>query len=148
MKRVLTQIEYHIYHVRNGKVMPGIHSNICGDISNIRGDVSHIRGDVSNISGDVSELVGDVSRLRGDISKICGEVFGIYGDVSGIRGFVTGIFGDATGIKGNVDEAELTTHERIHGININELIKPTKKSVTFELTDDQLEKVKKALDNF
>ena len=83
--------------------------------------------------------------IQGVHSGITGNVTGISGNVTGISGDVTGITGDVTGITGDVDEAELTNHERSNGLDINQLIKPVNKSITLELTEEQIEKVKRYL---
>jgi len=56
-----------VYHIKNGKKIQGIHSNIRGDVSGIQGDVSGICGDVSGIKGDVSSIGGYVSGIWGNI---------------------------------------------------------------------------------
>jgi prophage DNA circulation protein len=130
----LTKITNTLYYYKDDKKVDGVHSDIRGNVSGIRGDVSGIRGNVSSIRGDVSSIRGNVS--------------GIYGDVSGIRGNVSGISGNVSGIIGNLDECGLTAEDRAKGVKVTDLIKqpePVKKKVTLELTDEQLEQVKKLI---
>ena len=128
------------FHIKDGKVIEGIHENISGDVNSIRGDVSNIRGDVSDICGNVSNINGNVSGIRGDVIGISGDVSNIWGNVSRLRG-------DVSDIVGNIDACELTKYT-----NVSDLIQPevkVKKPVTielrYELTDEQLETVKKKL---
>ena len=61
------------------------------------------------------EIINMPSGIRGNISNITGNVSGIWGNVTGIKGNVTDI-------TGNIDDCELTTEERIQGVDINDLI--------------------------
>ena len=68
MKKLLTKIEYNLYHIEGGVRIKGVHSKLSGDVSGLYGDVSELSGYVSELSGDVSGLSGDVSELSGYVS--------------------------------------------------------------------------------
>ena len=68
------------------------------------------------------KIRGDVSGIIGNVSGIIGNVSGIRGNVSGIRGDVSGISGNVSGISGNVSDCEISSEERLNGVNINDLI--------------------------
>ncbi|MDD3983951.1 MAG: hypothetical protein PHU54_08430, partial [Candidatus Omnitrophica bacterium] len=60
--------------------------------------------------------------IRGNLSGITGDLTGITGDLTGITGDLSGIRGYLSGIRGNLDDCEITEGDRLHGINIVELI--------------------------
>jgi len=79
MKKLLTKIEYNLYHIKDGVRIKGVHSELYGYVSELYGDISRLSGNVSGIYGNVSRLSGDVSdceitdedRAKGiDISKL------------------------------------------------------------------------------
>ena len=102
MKKLLTKIEYNLYHIKDGVRIKGVHSKLYGNVSGLSGNVSGLSGYVSGLSGDVSGLSGNVS--------------GLYGNVSGLFGYVSGLSGD-------VSDCEITDEDRAKGIDISELIK-------------------------
>jgi len=68
MKKLLTKIEYNLYHIEGGVRIKGVHSKLSGDVSGLYGDVSELYGYVSGLYGNVNGLYGDVSGLYGDVS--------------------------------------------------------------------------------
>ena len=92
---------------------------------------------------DGKVIEGPHKNIFGNVSGIFGNVSGINGDVSGISGNVSDIFGNVSDIFGDVNSCNITENDREKGISIQDLIKPiSKKKITLELTDEQIEKVK------
>ena len=75
MKKLLTKIEYNLYHIKDGMRIKGVHSELYGDISELSGDVSGLYGYVSGLSGYVSDCeITDEDRAKGiDISELIKE---------------------------------------------------------------------------
>ena len=65
MKKLLTKIEYNLYHIKDGVRIKGVNSKLYGNDSGIYGDVSGLSGDVSDCE------ITNEDRAKGiDISKL------------------------------------------------------------------------------
>ena len=59
MKKLLTKIEYNLYHIKDGVRIKGVHSKLSGDVSGLSGDVSDCEiTEEDRAKGiDISELI-------------------------------------------------------------------------------------------
>ena len=64
----------------------------------------------------------DGERVGGAHGDITGNLSGIRGHLSGITGNLTGIRGDLSGIRGNLDECGITEHDRLRGVEVEDLV--------------------------
>jgi len=60
-------------------------------------------------------ILTDNSVLTGDCSELTGDHSGLWGNCTGLRGNCSGLWGDLA-------DCELTTRERMAGVNIRSLV--------------------------
>ena len=78
--------------------------------------------DGERVGGAHGDITGNLSGVTGEITGVTGNLSGIRGHLSGITGNLTGIRGDLSGIRGNLDECGITEHDRLRGVEVEDLV--------------------------
>lgn len=120
MIRSLVRLRSDLYYFEGNEKIQGPHFLLSGDCS-------HLVGNCTELHGDCTYLYGDCTNLRGDCTGLTGDCTNLYGNCNHLRGNCSGLRGDCTDLIGDLDSCDLTTEDRMDGVNILHLINSSKR---------------------